>query len=99
MRQLRALWLPLGILLLTLGMTWQAWNHERTSSQSQLKTHFNHALQETISRIEQRMGAYEQLLRGVQAALREQGPCPQHRHTFAPVREAQALAGARQCSL
>ena len=67
MRQLRALWLPLGILLLTLGMTWQAWNHERTSSQSQLKTHFNHALQETISRIEQRMGAYEQLLRGVQA--------------------------------
>ena len=33
------------------------------------------------------------------AALREQGPCPQHRHSFAPVREAQALAGARQCSL
>lgn len=67
MRQLRALWLPLGILLLTLGLTWQAWNHERSSNQFQLKTHFNHALQETISRIEQRMGAYEQLLRGVQA--------------------------------
>ena len=33
------------------------------------------------------------------AALREQGPCPQHRHSFAPVREAQSLASARQCSL
>ncbi|UCV26821.1 CHASE domain-containing protein [Ferribacterium limneticum] len=67
MAHLRALWLPLGILLLTLGLTWQAWNHERANSQLQLKTHFNHAQQETISRIEQRMGAYEQLLRGVQA--------------------------------
>lgn len=33
------------------------------------------------------------------AALREQGPCPEHRQSFAPVREAQALAGARQCCL
>ncbi|MBS1140860.1 MAG: diguanylate cyclase/phosphodiesterase with and Chase sensor(s) [Proteobacteria bacterium] len=64
---LRSLWLPIGILLLTLGLTWQAWHHERSVSQLQLKTHFNHALQETIGRIEQRMGAYEQLLRGVQA--------------------------------
>jgi len=67
MERLRSLWLPLGILLLTLGLTWLAWNHEHTSSQIQLKAHFNHAQQETISRIEQRMGAYEQMLRGVQA--------------------------------
>ncbi|MDD0809066.1 ribonuclease HII [Curvibacter sp. RS43] len=33
------------------------------------------------------------------AALREHGPCPEHRRTFAPVREAEALLAGRQCSL
>jgi PAS domain S-box-containing protein len=67
MQASRTSWLPLGILVLALGLTWLVWNHERQSAQLQLKTHFDFALQEAISRIEQRMGSYEQLLRGVQA--------------------------------
>ncbi|MDD0837774.1 ribonuclease HII [Curvibacter sp. HBC61] len=33
------------------------------------------------------------------AALRAHGPCPEHRQSFAPVREAQALLAGRECSL
>jgi len=33
------------------------------------------------------------------AALRAYGPCPEHRQSFAPVREAQALLAGRECSL
>lgn len=69
----RTWWLPLGILLVALGLTWQVWDHERHSAQRQLKTHFEHALLETSSRIEQRMGAYEQMLRGVQAQYAAMG--------------------------
>lgn len=67
MRVSRTSWLPVGILVLSMGLTWLVWNHERQSAQLQLKTHFDFSLQEAISRIEQRMGSYEQLLRGVQA--------------------------------
>ena len=63
----RTSWLPLVILVVTLGLTWQLWVHERESAQRQLKTHFDYSLIEAVSRIEQRMMAYEQLLRGVQA--------------------------------
>lgn len=69
----RTWWLPLGILMVTLGVTWQVWNHERLGAQRQLQTHFEHALLETTSRIEQRMGAYEQMLRGVQAQYAAMG--------------------------
>ena len=33
------------------------------------------------------------------AALRAHGPCPEHRQSFAPVRDAQALLAGRECSL
>ena len=69
----RVWWLPLGILLLALGVTWQVWDHERLLAERQLKTHFEHSLLETSSRIEQRMGAYEQMLRGVQAQYAAMG--------------------------
>lgn len=67
MKRSRTLWLPSGVLLVALALTWLVWHHERQSAQLQLKTHFEYSLQETVSRIEQRMAAYEQLLRGVQA--------------------------------
>lgn len=73
MRISRTAWLPLAILLIVLGLTWQIWNHERENAQLQLKTHFAFSLRETTSRIEQRMGTYEQLLRGVQAQYAAMG--------------------------
>ena len=73
MRLSRTSWLPLAILVLALGLTWLVWNHERQRAEQQLKTHFDFALQEVISRIEQRMGGYEQLLRGVQAQYASAG--------------------------
>jgi diguanylate cyclase (GGDEF)-like protein len=61
--------LPWLILLVTLGATWLVWSHERQSTQQVLRSQFDFALRETISRIEQRMVAYEQMLRGVQGLL------------------------------
>lgn len=59
--------------MVSLGLTWQVWNHERQSAQLQLKTHFDYSLIEAVSRVEQRMAAYEQLLRGVQAQYASMG--------------------------
>ena len=67
MRRLRTSWLPWWILALTLVVTWAAWNRERRVIESELKEHFEDSTRATISRIEQRMAAFEQLLRGVQA--------------------------------
>lgn len=67
MRRLRTSWLPWLILAASLVVTWQAWDRERRRVDEQLKEHFDDSIRETISRIEQRMAAYEQLLRGVQA--------------------------------
>lgn len=64
------LWLlPWVMLLTTLGLTWLAWSHEQQSSHKELRAQFDFALRETVSRIEQRVVAYEQMLRGVQSLL------------------------------
>lgn len=67
MRFARTLWLPWLILAGALGVTWQVSQHEHRLAQAQLQAHFEYTQREVISRIEQRMGAYEQMLRGVQA--------------------------------
>ena len=61
--------LPWLILVATLSVTWIVWDHERQSTRNALHSQFDFALKETVSRIEQRAAAYEQMLRGVQGLL------------------------------
>ncbi len=69
----RLLLLPWLILMATLGATWFVWNHERQNARSELHAQFDFALRETVSQIEQRTAAYEQMLRGVQALFATTG--------------------------
>lgn len=59
--------LPWLILAVTLGITWFAWDHERQTTRTALRAQFDFALRETVSRVEQRVQGYEQMLRGVQS--------------------------------
>jgi len=59
--------LPWFILAVTLGITWLAWDHERQTTRQALRSQFDFALRETVSRVEQRAQGYEQMLRGVQS--------------------------------
>ncbi|MDD5296061.1 MAG: CHASE domain-containing protein [Rhodocyclaceae bacterium] len=62
----RLLLLPWLILVASLGVTALLWDHERQSNRGELRAQFDFALRDTVSRVEQRVAAYEQLLRGVQ---------------------------------
>jgi len=57
-------WLILAVMLCT---TWFAWDHERQVARKSMHSQFDFALRETVSRIEQRVQGYEQMLRGVQS--------------------------------
>lgn len=57
---------PWVILVVTLAATWLVWDHERQAIRKELRSQFDFALRDTVSRIEQRVAAYEQMLRGVQ---------------------------------
>ena len=59
--------LPWIILAVALGVTWFTWAHERQTSRKALRSQFDFALRETVSRVEQRVQGYEQILRGVQS--------------------------------
>jgi hypothetical protein len=59
--------LPGFILAGTLGITWFAWDHERQTTRTALRSQFDFSLRETVSRVEQRVQGYEQMLRGVQS--------------------------------
>ncbi len=63
----RLLLLPWMVLLTALGITWLVWDREHQQSQKELRAQFDFALRETVSRVDQRVAAYEQMLRGVQA--------------------------------
>jgi len=69
MIRLRQLLLPLLILAAGLGVSWIAWNHERDLSAKALSTQFDFSMHEAISRIEQRIAGYEQILLGVQGMI------------------------------
>ncbi|KAF1043804.1 MAG: putative signaling protein [Herbaspirillum frisingense] len=73
MNWIRLILLPLLILTAGLGVTWVAWNHERDASNKELHSQFASALRETVSRIEQRMASYEQMLHGVQGLVSATG--------------------------
>jgi diguanylate cyclase (GGDEF)-like protein len=61
--------LPWLVLLATLSATGIVWDHERQNARNAQHTQFDFALKESVSRIEQRVAAYEQMLRGVQGLL------------------------------
>lgn len=69
MRVSRLLLLPWLVLVVMLALTWLVWDHERQISRKEIRSQFDFALRETASRVEQRVSAYEQMLRGVQALL------------------------------
>ena len=73
MQALRLILLPWLILAATLGATWLSWDHEQHSAELEFRSHFDSALRNSTSRIEQRMAAYEQMLRGVQGLLSATG--------------------------
>ncbi len=66
MYKTRLFLLPWLILSAALGLTWLLWDHDQASANKELRSHFEFALSDTVSGIEQRMAAYEQMLRGVQ---------------------------------
>lgn len=59
--------LPWMVLIVMLALTAFAWDHERQTTRSAVHAQFDFVLRETVSRIEQRMQGYAQMLRGVQA--------------------------------
>jgi diguanylate cyclase (GGDEF)-like protein len=59
--------LPWFVLFVALGVTWLTWDHERQITRNHLRSQFEFALRETVSRIDQRAVGYEQMLRGVQS--------------------------------
>jgi diguanylate cyclase (GGDEF)-like protein len=59
--------LPWLVLFSTLCTTWFVWDHERQINRRALRSQFEFALRETVSRIEQHAAGYEQMLRGLQA--------------------------------
>ncbi|MFJ3054683.1 EAL domain-containing protein [Herbaspirillum sp. NPDC087042] len=73
MNWIRLILLPLLILATGLGVTWTAWDHERDAANKELHSQFASVLRETVSRIEQRMASYEQMLHGVQGLVSATG--------------------------
>jgi diguanylate cyclase (GGDEF)-like protein/PAS domain S-box-containing protein len=58
--------LPLLILIVGLSVTWGAWHHEHALASKALRSEFDYSLHEAVSRIEQRIVGYKQMLHGVQ---------------------------------
>ncbi len=65
--------LPWLVLVIGLGVTSLIWLHERQLMRKELRSQFDFALRETVSRIEQRVATYELMLRGVQGLLSTTG--------------------------
>ncbi|MDR3410931.1 MAG: EAL domain-containing protein [Formivibrio sp.] len=69
----RLIWIPLLILASALGVTWIVWDHERQASLNEVNTQFDLSLREAVSRVDQRMATYEQMLRGAQGLFAATG--------------------------
>lgn len=69
----RLIRLPLLILVVALGVTWMVWDHEHHAARAELRSRFDFSLRETVSRVEQRLAAHEQMLRGVQGLFAATG--------------------------
>lgn len=59
--------MPWLVLVIAVGAVGLTWNHERQSTRQALRSQFDFALRDTVSRVEQHVMAYEQMLRGVQS--------------------------------
>ena len=66
MKRAFPLLMSLLVAALSLTVTALAWRHERESETAALRASFDFSLRQATSRIEQRMAAFEQMLRGVQ---------------------------------
>lgn len=72
-------WLRLGwalpwlVLAVTLGVTYLVWQSERQNALKDLRTDFDFRAREANARIDQRIKAYEQILRGVRGLLQTSG--------------------------
>jgi diguanylate cyclase (GGDEF)-like protein/PAS domain S-box-containing protein len=75
----RLILIPLVVLCSALTLTWTVWDHERRASQHELRSQFTYALGDAVSRIEQRMASYEQMLRGVQGLFVATGTLDRNR--------------------
>jgi diguanylate cyclase (GGDEF)-like protein/PAS domain S-box-containing protein len=60
---------PVIIFSLSLAVTFLAWRHEISNTQRDLQSALDFQLQQTTGRIEQRIAAYEEMLRGLQGLL------------------------------
>jgi len=67
---LRGMGLAILVLLGGLGLSLALWNHSRDLSRSEAKVYFDFRTRDALSRIEQRLLAYEQVLRGVSGLLK-----------------------------
>lgn len=65
--------LPWMILAVTLFVTWLLWEHECRAGRKEIRGQFDFSLRDTVSRVEQRVAAYEQMLRGFQALFATTG--------------------------
>ena len=64
LRRLSPVWWPALVGLLSLAITAWLWQHEHASQQRHLRDNFDFALRQAVTRIEQRVSSYEQMLRG-----------------------------------
>lgn len=65
--------LPWIVLAVTLSVTWLLWKHESRTSRKEVRAQFDFALRDTVSRVEQRVAAHEQMLRGLQGLFATTG--------------------------
>lgn len=75
----RLVLLPIVVLSASLSVTWMLWDHERQAARHELQAQFDFSLGDAVSRIEQRMGTYELLLRGVQSMFAATGEMDRNR--------------------
>ena len=66
--RLRNLRLPLLVGLLSLALTGWLWHHENQAAEARMQTDFDFSVRQSVSRIEERIASYEQMLRGVRGS-------------------------------
>ena len=62
---LQPLWLPVAVLIFSLGSTWWLWRNAQENVERDLQARFDFRVREVSGSIEQRMKAQEQILRGI----------------------------------
>lgn len=76
--RLRYKLIPWLVLVVCLAITFVLWQHEREIALRDLRNNFDFQVRETTARIEQRMAAYAQQLRGIQGLFAASDQVSQH---------------------